>query len=219
MTSGPALEQRLRQGLGQLKLSLDDRQVHQLLAYLALLQKWNGVYNLTAVRSPEAMLTQHLLDSLSAIPPLLRQAGAGALRLLDVGAGGGLPGVVVAICCPRIQVDCVDTVAKKAAFIQQVAAALPLANLRGLHSRVESLAEQYDVITSRAFASLPDFVACSQHALAPAGVWMAMKGKHPAAEIDGLPQRVSVFHVEQLLVPELEAERCLIWLRCVAGVT
>ena len=134
-----------------------------------------------------------------------------------VGSGAGLPGVVIAITCPQIQVSCVDTVGKKAAFIQQAAAALKLPNLRGIHARVESLkAEEgggFDVVCSRAFASLVDFTTWSSSALKPGAVWMAMKGKHPADEIAALPASVSVFHVEQLVVPGLEAERCIVWLR------
>jgi 16S rRNA (guanine527-N7)-methyltransferase len=133
--------------------------------------------------------------------------------LLDVGSGAGLPGVVIAICCPDVRVDCVDTVAKKAAFIQQVAAALKLPNLRGLHARVESLTEPCDVVSSRAFASLVDFTTWSRQALAPTGVWMALKGKHPADEIAALPADIEVFHVEPLTVPGLGAERCVLWLR------
>lgn len=207
------LEAELRQGLAALQLELDDRQVGKLLDYLALLQKWNQVYNLTAVRDPAAMLTHHLLDSLAVVGPLRHQTGGGALRLLDVGSGAGLPGVVIAICCPEIRVDCVDAVAKKAAFIQQAAAALQLPNLRGLHARVESLAGPYDIISSRAFASLADFVNWSAGALAPEGLWLAMKGRYPDAEIEALPAASTVFHVEQLTVPGLDAERCLIWLR------
>ena len=127
-----------------------------------------------------------------------------------------MPGIVIAICCPEVAVDCVDTVAKKAAFIKQVAATLRLPNLRGLHARVESLTNKYDVISSRAFASLLDFTNWSVAALAEQGVWMAMKGKHPAEEIAVLPQDVKVFHVEQLTVPGLDAERCILWLRKVA---
>ncbi len=213
------LEAELRQGLAALQLELDGQQVGQLLDYLALLQKWNQVYNLTSVRDPAGMLTHHLLDSLAVVGPLRRQTGGRPIRLLDVGSGAGLPGVVIAICCPEIRVDCVDTVAKKAAFIQQAAATLQLPNLRGLHARVESLVEPYHVVSSRAFASLADFVSWSAGALAPEGVWMAMKGKHPAAEIEALPAASTVFHVEQLTVPGLDAERCLIWLRRAAGVT
>lgn len=213
------LEAELRKGLGLLGLELVDYQVGQLLAYLSLLQKWNRVYNLTALRQAGEMLTHHLLDSLAVVAPVRRQTGGRPIRLLDVGSGAGLPGVVIAICCPEIQVDCVDTVAKKAAFIQQAAATLQLANLRGLHARVETLAGPYDVVASRAFASLPDFVRWSGGALAEGGVWLAQKGKHPGDEIDALPATVSVFHVEQLTVPGLNAERCIVWARPVPSVT
>ena len=119
----------------------------------------------------------------------------------------------MAICCPELAVTCVDTVAKKAAFVQQVAAELKLANLRGLHARVESLSEPYEVISSRAFASLVDFTIWSAGALALHGVWLAMKGKRPDDEIVALPATIEVFHVEQLAVPGLDAERCIVWLR------
>lgn len=207
------LEPPLRSGLAALSLELSDPQVAQLLAYLDLIQKWNKVYNLTAVREPQEMLTQHLLDSLAAVPPLLRHTGGAPVRILDVGAGAGLPGVVIAICRPQLAVDCVDTVAKKATFLQQVALQLKLPNLRGLHARVETLAGPYDIVCSRAFASLPDFVNWSADALAPQGVWLAMKGRHPMDEIAALPPAIEVFHVEQLQVPGLAAERCLVWMR------
>jgi 16S rRNA (guanine527-N7)-methyltransferase len=206
-------EARLRGAAGQLGLELGEAQVGQLLAYLDLIAKWNKVYNLTAVRDPEEMLVQHLFDSLAAVGPLRRRTGGRAARVLDVGSGAGLPGVVFAVCAPELQVDCVDTVGKKAAFIQQAAGHLQLANLRGIHDRVENLKGPYDVISSRAFASLPDFVSWSVGALAGQGVWLAMKGKHPQAEIAALPQAAEVFHVEQLKVPELSAERCIVWLR------
>ncbi|MBE0587731.1 MAG: 16S rRNA (guanine(527)-N(7))-methyltransferase RsmG [Betaproteobacteria bacterium HGW-Betaproteobacteria-9] len=215
--SASALKPALEAGLQQLGLSLSAAQVDQLLAYRDLIAKWNKVYNLTAVRDPQEMLTHHLLDSLAAIPPLLRQTDGQPVKLLDVGSGGGLPGVVIAITCPQIQVSCVDTVGKKAAFIQQASAALKLPNLRGVHARVESLkAEEgggFDVVCSRAFASLVDFTTWSSSALKPGAVWMAMKGKHPADEIAALPASVTVFHVEQLTVPGLDAERCIVWLR------
>jgi 16S rRNA (guanine527-N7)-methyltransferase len=163
------------------------------------------------------MLTHHLLYSLSALPPLMRHTQGRSTRLLDVGSGGGLPGVVLAICRPEVQVTCVDTVGKKAAFIQQVAASLRLPNLRGLHARVESVEEGYDVICSRAFASLRDFAQWSQNALSPQGVWMAMKGKRPDDEIADLPAQVQVFHVEPLTVPGLDADRCMVWMRHAAA--
>lgn len=213
----PGAEQDLRAGLHALQLELNERQVGQLLDYLALIGKWTRVYNLTAVRDPAEMMTLHLLDSLAAIAPLNRhllQAGLGeGGRLLDVGSGAGLPGVVMAICCPDLSVSCVDTVAKKAAFIKQAALALKLPNLHGLHARVENIAQPFDVICSRAFASLSDFTQWSAGALAPAGVWMAMKGRHPVDELAALSPDVEVFHVEQLQVPGLDAERCILWLR------
>ena len=205
------VEATLRAGLAQLQLELNDHQIGQLLSYQALIAKWTKVYNLTAVRGPAEMMTHHLLDSLAAIAPLQRQMTHG--NLLDVGSGAGLPGAVIAICCPAINVTCVDTVAKKATFIKQVGLELKLPNLAGLHARVENIAQPFDVICSRAFASLVDFTQWSANALAPAGVWMAMKGKHPADELAALPATVDVFHVEQLQVPGLDAERCVVWMR------
>lgn len=208
-------------GLQALQLDLSDQQVDQLLDYLDLIAKWTRVYNLTAVRDPAEMLTHHLLDSLAIIAPLRRHLQKAGLeqgsRLLDVGSGAGLPGVVIAICCPAVAVTCVDTVAKKAAFIRQAALALKLPNLTGLHARVESIAQPFDVICSRAFASLADFTQWSVGALAPQGAWMAMKGKLPADELAALPPGIEVFHVEQLQVPGLDAERCLLWMRAKAG--
>jgi 16S rRNA (guanine527-N7)-methyltransferase len=211
------LEAGLRAGLQSLGLALAGPQIAQLLDYLELIGKWNKVYNLTAVRQPAEMLTHHLLDSLAVIEPLRRQTQGQPIRLLDVGSGAGLPGVVIAICCPEIKVECVDTVAKKAAFIQQAAATLALGNLRGVHDRVENLRGPYDVVCSRAFASLADFISWSSAALAEQGVWMAMKGKHPADEIAALPPSVELFHVEQLQVPGLGAERCIVWMKRAAG--
>ncbi len=225
-----AWEAELRAGLMDLSLVLGDLQIKQLLDYHELIQKWNKVYNLTAVRSPAEMLTHHLLDSLAVVGPLrlalrkfVRHPGvqvegdakldASPARLLDVGSGAGLPGVVIAICFPDVLVDCVDAVAKKAAFVRQAALTLGLSNLRGLHARVESLTDQYDVISSRAFASLGDFTGWSVAARREGGVWLAMKGKDPADEIAALPASVVVFHVEQLSVPGLEAERCIVWMR------
>ncbi|CAN5344525.1 16S rRNA (guanine(527)-N(7))-methyltransferase RsmG [soil metagenome] len=214
------LRSTLKTGLETLQLHLSEQQIDQLLAYQAMIAKWTKVYNLTSVRDPAEMMTHHLLDSLAAVPALLRYLqGAGleqGSRLLDVGSGAGLPGVVIAICCPTVAVTCVDTVAKKAAFIKQAALALKLPNLTGLHARVESIVQPFDVICSRAFASLIDFTTWSAGALSPQGVWMAMKGKRPADELQALPQNIAMFHVEQLKVPGLDAERCLLWLRPVS---
>lgn len=213
----------LQDGLATLGLSLSAHQVAQLLSYQDLIGKWNKVYNLTAVRSPDEMLRHHLLDSLAVLPALQRhldaagfaQSGQGRVaRLLDVGSGAGLPGVVLAVCCPQLQVTCVDTVGKKTAFIQQAASTLQLSNLKAVNARVETLkGADFDVVCSRAFASLVDFTNWSQAALAPTGVWLAMKGKHPADELAALPSHISLFHTEQLKVPGLDAERCLLWLR------
>jgi 16S rRNA (guanine527-N7)-methyltransferase len=214
-------EATLRAGLKILALDLSDAQVRQLLCYQDLIGKWTKVYNLTAVRDPAEMLTHHLLDSLAAVVPLqkhLLSLGSECRatvkpKLLDVGSGAGLPGVVFAICCPTLLVTCVDTVGKKAAFIKQAALSLGLTNLTGLHARVEIITEPFDVICSRAFASLADFTSWSVKALAQGGVWMALKGKHPADELALLPAGVSVFHVEQLVVPGLDADRCVVWLK------
>ena len=221
------LDSALRKGLLDLSLGLTETQIAHLLNYLDLIQKWTKVYNLTAVRDPAEMLTHHLLDSLAVIAPLQKQLAALAEqgvvtlgqpeRLLDVGSGAGLPGVVIAICCPHVVVHCVDTVGKKAAFIQQVAVSLKLPNLRGIHARVESLTDTYHVVSSRAFASLVDFVTWSGAVLAEQGVWMGMKGKHPVDEMAALPKSVQVFHVEQLVVPGLGAERCIVWMRKASG--
>ena len=212
MSAGHLVE-GLQAGVLALGLGLSGERQARLLDHMALIQKWNKVYNLTALRDPAEMLTHHLLDSLTAVAPLMRHTGGRPAQVLDVGSGGGLPGVVLAICMPELSVTCVDTVAKKAAFIQQVAASLKLPNLRGVHARVESLTGPFDVICSRAFASLPDFVNWSQAALSPTGVWMAMKGKHPQDEIDALPDSVQVFHVEPLQVPGLAVDRCMVWLQ------
>jgi 16S rRNA (guanine527-N7)-methyltransferase len=212
---------KLQSGLDQLGLVLSDQQQKQLIDYLAMIAKWNKVYNLTAIRDADEMLTHHILDSLAVVLPLqkhLMTAKIESGRVLDVGAGAGLPGVVIAICCPNVSVICVDTVGKKAAFIQQVAVSLGLKNLKGLHSRVEEMQptdvqQGFDVITSRAFASLLDFTTLTAAHLTSAGVWMAMKAKTVEIESAQLPKDVKVFHVEQLVVPSLDEDRCLVWMR------
>jgi len=213
---------QLQRAAEVLGLAVGDAQATRLLAYLDMLQRWNRVYNLTALRDPAEMLSHHLIDCLAVLPPLQRwwpesNAPSRAPRaVLDVGSGGGLPGVVLAALQPGWQVDCVDTVVKKVSFIRQVAVELRLPNLQGLHARVESLAPPaggYPLITSRAFASLADFTALTRHLLSDGGVWVAMKGKLPADEQAALPDSVEVFHVEQLQVPGLDAQRCLVWMR------
>ncbi len=206
----------------QMGLALTDAQTQALLDYQALIVKWNKVYNLTAVRDPAEMLTHHLLDSLAVIAPLLKHTQGKAARVLDVGSGAGLPGTVLAIVCPQLDVTCVDAAAKKAAFIQNTALTLKLSNLRGVHTRVEEMqVPPFDVVTSRAFSSLIDFVTLTRFHVKQSegdvqgGAWMAMKGKHPADELTALPADVNVFHVEPLQVPGLGAERCLVWMRSV----
>ncbi len=196
----------------ELGLAPTSAQTSALSNYLDLLQRWNATYNLTAVRDRAGMVTQHLADCLAIIPPLQRRATQG--RLLDVGSGGGLPGVVIATLLPGWDVTCVDAVAKKIAFVRQVAGSLGLPNLHAEHSRVESLqALPFELITSRAFASLADFTALTRKHLAPGGAWLAMKGRVPDDEMAALPPDVHVFHVEPLHVPGLNAQRCLVWMQ------
>jgi 16S rRNA (guanine527-N7)-methyltransferase len=184
-------------------------------AYLALLSRWNATYNLTAVRDPAQMLVQHLGDCLAVIPPLRRRlAEVPARRLLDVGSGGGLPGLVIAAMEPGLDVTCVDSVGKKVAFVRQAAGELGLRNLHAEHVRVEQWrAAPFELITARAFASLADLVQMTRPLLASGGAWLAMKGRRPDDEIAALPPDIDVFHVEPLQVPALDAERCIVWMR------
>lgn len=199
-------------------MPLSQHQSTQLLDFVELLAHWNRTYNLTAVRDPAGMLTQHVVDCLAVVPALRRENRHG--RVLDVGSGGGLPGVVWAVMEPDTDVTCVDSVGKKAAFLQQAAGSLRLGNLHGKHARVERLdAGRFDLIASRAFASLPDFAALTAHLLSEGGAWLAMKGKVPTGEIGALPQGVEVFHVEQVVVPGLAADRCLVWMSAVSSTS
>jgi 16S rRNA (guanine527-N7)-methyltransferase len=199
----------LKQGIKDLKLDLADEQVEKLLDYLALLNKWNSVYNLTSVRDPMQMVTLHLLDSLAAVP-----AFAGAKNVLDVGAGGGLPGMVLAISRPDMKVSMIDTVHKKTAFLNQVKAELGLSNVTVYTKRVEQLEvkTKFDVITSRAFADLSDFVNWSGHLLQEGGRFIALKGTAPEDERERLPEPWKVQKLEPLTVPGLEAERHLVFI-------
>lgn len=199
----------LKQGIKDLKLDLADDQVEKLLDYLALLNKWNSVYNLTSVRDPMQMVTLHLLDSLAAV-----SAFAGAKNVLDVGAGGGLPGMVLAISRPDMKVSMIDTVHKKTAFLNQVKAELGLSNVTVYTKRVEQLEvkTKFDVITSRAFADLSDFVNWSGHLLQEGGRFIALKGTAPEDERERLPEPWKVRKLEPLTVPGLEAERHLVFI-------
>src|SRR6185369_151203 len=204
----------LLDGARAIGVPLDDAQADRLLAYLALIAKWNRVYNLTAIRDEREMLTQHLLDSLAVVPALRRESGGQPIELLDVGSGAGLPGVVIAAVCPEVSVTCVDAVAKKVSFIQQAGAELGLGNLAGVHARVDTMqGRRWRVITSRAFSSLAQFTELTRTLLTPDGVWMALKGKVPENEMKDLPASVAVFHVEHVTVPGLDAQRCIAWMR------
>ena len=211
-----ALDQQLGAGLDALSIKLTNEQQQLLLDFMALLLKWNKVYNLTSIRQAEDMLTHHVMDCLAAVAAVMHEA-PDAKTLLDVGSGGGLPSVVFAIVCPHLQVTAVDAVAKKAAFIETVAHTLKLPNLKGVHSRVELLEEKYDLVMSRAFASLKDFTAWSDKALCSGGKWAAMKGKVPEEEMAELPSHIQIQHIQTLEVPGVDAQRCLIWLERSSG--
>jgi len=265
-TQPPSEISSLNQQLAALGVSLPDGFAEKALAYLALLQKWNRTYNLTAIRDPDQMLTHHVLDALTILPALdrvlagegesnaetfsavraepeqsrriearsdapsaLRQAqgerpSKPSARVLDVGSGGGIPGLMLALARPTWQVTMVDAVQKKMAFVQQVIAELRISNAQALAARVESLRVEaleppmrYDLAVSRAFSDLASFVAGSRHLLTANGVWAAMKGAVPEAEIAALPAEVAVRAVEVLTVPGLDARRHLILLEHAHG--
>ena len=197
----------LAAGLAELGLDLSDAVQHKLLAFRDLLLKWNKTYNLTALRDPEQAISHHLLDSLAILP----HVGTGPL--LDVGSGGGLPGIPLAIARPGLSVGMVDTVQKKASFLQQASIELGLKNVTVHHARVEEMQGQYAQVSSRAFADLGLFVSLTRHLLAPGGRWLAMKGVRPDDEIAALPADITVEAIISLTVPGLEAERHLIILK------
>ncbi|MBW8897918.1 MAG: 16S rRNA (guanine(527)-N(7))-methyltransferase RsmG [Massilia sp.] len=202
-----ALAAVLEEGIGAMRLDVSPAQREKLMDYLALMFKWNSVYNLTSLRDPMQMVTHHLLDSLAAVP-----AFAQAHNVLDVGSGGGLPGIVLAIVRPDMKVSMIDTVHKKTAFLTQVKAELGLSNVTVYTARVEQLqvSDKFDVITSRAFADLSDFVNWSSHLLADGGRYIALKGVAPKDEQERLPADWQVTGVEPLQVPRLSAERHLV---------
>ncbi|MDH3210218.1 MAG: 16S rRNA (guanine(527)-N(7))-methyltransferase RsmG [Burkholderiaceae bacterium] len=205
---------QLTEAGAQMGAPLSEPQAQLLLDYLELLTKWNRVYNLTAVRAPAEMLVLHLLDSMSIVAPLRRWGAGNAKRLLDVGSGAGLPGAVIAALMPEMDVTCVDAVGKKVSFIRQVAGELGIKNLHAEHARVEELsAPRFDVLTARAFSSLLDLTTLTRRHVHASAVWAAMKAKRPKQAIAALPAEIDVFHVEQLTVPGLDAERCLVWMK------
>lgn len=196
----------LAQGITTLGLPLDAEQQERLLAYLALLVKWNQAYNLTAIRHPLEMVTKHLLDSLAVLPHL---HGA---RVLDVGSGAGLPGIPLAIAAPAREFTLLDSNGKKTRFLLQAKGELRLSNLSVVHSRLEQYrpGQLFDTVTARAFASLADMVAGTAHLLAPGGSLLAMKGEYPQDELDALPPGFAVREIIALTVPGLEAQRHLV---------
>jgi 16S rRNA (guanine527-N7)-methyltransferase len=208
-----ALDELLRGGAVALGIALSDEQVERLLDYVVLLAKWNTVYNLTAIRDPRQMLVQHILDSLSIVPHLAAREGA---TILDVGSGGGLPGIVLAIAFPERTITLNDIVQKKTAFQAQAKAELKLANVSVVTGRVETLhpgievSGKFDAIVSRAFAELADFVTLSRHLVSERGSIWAMKGVRPDAEISRLPTDARAAQVVRLAVPSLDAERHLV---------
>ncbi|MFZ6641076.1 16S rRNA (guanine(527)-N(7))-methyltransferase RsmG [Undibacterium sp. TC4M20W] len=204
------LRAMLASGVEELALDLNNDQIDNMIAYLILLSKWNSVYNLTAIRDPKEMVRQHLLDSLSAAP-----AFKDAKNILDVGAGGGLPGMMLAITYPQAKVSMIDTVSKKTAFLTQAKTELGLKNVTVHTGRVEALQvkDAFDVITSRAFSELANFVNWSGHLLADGGQFIAMKGVEPTQEIHSLPAGWHVDKLQALTVPGLQAERHLVFIK------
>lgn len=207
---------RLAAAADALGIEVGPATTDKLFGFLELLGRWNRVFNLTSLREPEAMWVGHLLDCLAIVPALRRHAAGHVLHVLDAGSGGGLPGVVLAIMQPSWRVVCVDASAKKASFLRQVGLHVEVANLRAVHSRVEALPDgigPFDLVVSRAFASVRDFTQMTEHALAPGGTWVAMKARPDAAELSELSPDVELFHVEQVRVPGVEVDRCLVWMR------
>ena len=201
--------QKLQSGLKEMGLNLSGGQQDKLLAYVEMLKKWNKTYNLTALRDESQIISHHLLDSLT-LPPYLE----GAQTMLDVGSGGGQPGIPAAVCRPDLQITLLDANTKKTSFLQQAAIELELKNVRVVSGRVEAVQGlRADVITSRAFAELADFVNWTAHLLQDGGCWAAMKGVYPSAEIDRLPDSVCVERVDKIRVPQLNAERHMVILR------
>lgn len=202
-----SLQAKLQQGLQQAGIDLPEQVQQKLLDYLALLQKWNKVHNLTAVRDPEEMVTLHLLDSLSVLPHIK------AKRLLDVGSGAGLPGIPLALCLPDLQVTVMDSSHKKASFMRQAKAELGIANLEVVCGRVENYRPEqlFDIVISRAFSDLAEFVTLTRHLCAPGAEWLAMKGVYPYDELAQL--KIQPAQVIPLMVPGLQAQRHLVFLK------
>lgn len=196
----------LIEGLDNLQIELSSGQIDKLMAYLTLLQKWNKVYNLTAIRDPQEMLVKHLLDSLAVVPYIKQN------RIIDVGTGGGLPGIPLAICFPEKQIDLLDSNSKKTRFLIQAKAELGLVNTQVIHSRVEEYQPEplYEAVISRAFASIQDMLDWTHHLIPQGGIWWAMKAQKDFEDLTKLPGLVKVEDVIELHVPKLNAERMLV---------
>ena len=208
---------RLSQACDTLCLQAAEQQIGQLQQYIEQLQRWNRSYNLTAIRDPDQMLTQHIFDCLAVVGPVKQALAVRENQgptILDVGSGAGLPGVVLAIMLPAAQVTCVDAVEKKMTFVRQMRGVLGLPNLSATHARVETQSAQYDVVISRAFASLSDFAQTAGQTVLPTGNLIAMKARPTDDEFVELATKTtwSVQRVEPIHVPELQAQRCLVWL-------
>ena len=204
MTSRQDLQTRLEQGIAALGVQLPAGAVERLLDYQALLARWNGTYNLTAIRDPGEMVSRHLVDSLAILPYVQGQS------LADLGTGPGLPGIPLALARPELQVLLVDSNGKKVRFLREAIRSLKLENVRAVQSRVEDVEGQFDCITARAFASLEDMLAWGGHLLTKDGIWLAMKGRHPDEELPGVPAGFEVKAIHTLDVPDVGGERHLV---------
>lgn len=199
-------KQKLQDGLQKLGLELSTPQQLLLLEYVSLLKKWNSTYNLTALRDEATMISHHVLDSLTLLPYV-----QDAKTLMDVGSGGGMPGIPTAICRPDLQITLLDSNTKKTTFLQQAVIELGLSNVTVASGRVEAMHDKkVDVVTSRAFAELADFIALTKHLLNENGYWAAMKGVYPYEELEHVPADVEVVRVDKLDVPQLDAERHMV---------
>lgn len=193
-------------GIQQLGLVVEAEQQQKMMKYLGLLQKWNRVYNLTAIDKTELMVSHHLLDSLAVLPHLM------AGRWLDVGSGAGLPGLVLALMRPDWEFELLDSNSKKCSFVQQAAIELNIKNIQVTCARVQDWKKEkkFDGIISRAFAELEKFVVLTHHLLMPGGVWVAMKGMPPNQELQQLPAGIVLKRIISLQVPGVDGERCLV---------
>ena len=202
-------KQQLQAGLQQMGLKLTTAQQLLLLEYVALLKKWNSTYNLTALRDESKMISHHILDSLSLLAYI-----KDAKTLMDVGSGGGMPGIPTAICRPDLQITLLDSNTKKTTFLQQVVIELGLSNVTVASGRVEAMHDKdVDVVTSRAFAELADFISLTKHLLNENGYWAAMKGVYPYEELEHVPASVEVEKVEKIEIPMLQGERHMVIMR------